>query len=390
MEYLLTNPTAEVLRGNPWLVKIAYESLSFSHKYTSGVNAFLEADIANKVIENIIDVFIWVLFAGVEEHGCSALVRHTDKGRQEIHFIVVNALFFEERILQWTPYLHWRDVELFSLLGQYVNTRYGLADPNDPERMNSRQPNYNLVRSGDAGEKVLACIDDEVSAEIARGNIRCREGILHWLASHQYRVLHLGNHHITIETGHGARKLKGGYYVEGFRDIGEFAKKLAGRDRQPNGYQERIKSLESKIEELRRERAARHQKRYRAYLSEAEIYGIGDRGLGDVLDNPGVRNDSDSIPVNNEVQVRGIDHGNRNRKKTPGYSGETGSDASGCRDLTRRITETARANQFLAESAFASLADITKTVARTLTKQRRSHTGAPDHGSGPHIRQRSK
>ncbi len=85
--------------------------MPFSHTYTSGVEAFVEADIMKAVIEDIINVFLWILFAGVEDHGCYAFVKHTDKDNVEIHFIVVNALFFKERILQWNPYLHWRDVE---------------------------------------------------------------------------------------------------------------------------------------------------------------------------------------------------------------------------------------------------------------------------------------
>ena len=70
----LRYPAPEVLRGNPVITRRLIDSLSFKHKYNSGVLSFAPEDApTDKQIEAVIDSFERYAFAGLDKDAYNTL-----------------------------------------------------------------------------------------------------------------------------------------------------------------------------------------------------------------------------------------------------------------------------------------------------------------------------
>ena len=143
MDYMLGKDRdrehAKVLQGNPDLsVKIA-ESLSFKHKYTLGVLSFEEENISEKDKFEIMQSFEKTLLAGLDNEQYNITwIEHTDKGRLELNFIIPKVDLDSGKAMN--PYFDKVDRDLVNTWKNVTNHKYGLTNPDDPEKTISHNP----------------------------------------------------------------------------------------------------------------------------------------------------------------------------------------------------------------------------------------------------------
>ena len=115
--------TAKLLNNfnTPEEIKLFYKNLDKSkfknNIYTSGVISFSEEESKNltdEQIQTIINEFLNTLVPGVPHHNyLKMFVKHTDKNRIEIHFVIPNFIFNENKIMKRTMYLDKIDKQKF-------------------------------------------------------------------------------------------------------------------------------------------------------------------------------------------------------------------------------------------------------------------------------------
>jgi hypothetical protein len=129
------NEPPEVVRVDPDQTRDLIDSLEFKHKYTSGVLSFApDEKITPEMEEAIIDRFEKVAFAGLEPDQYNILwVRHTHAGHHELHFVTPRVELSTGKSLNIKPPGDLAQAT-FDDFRSEVNARYGLADPDDPDR----------------------------------------------------------------------------------------------------------------------------------------------------------------------------------------------------------------------------------------------------------------
>lgn len=152
LEYLFANDTARILVGNPDQIAGLISCSPFSRRFTSIVLSFNEKladgpvtddakgvlnlsrllEIVNGVRQNIAP-------EGQSERLAILAVIHTDKGRTEVHILIINVDLATGR--QYSPYVHYRDAARLRNYQGYINVHYGLTDPDDIERQLNAMPN---------------------------------------------------------------------------------------------------------------------------------------------------------------------------------------------------------------------------------------------------------
>lgn len=135
-------PAPVVVRGNPERTKALIDSLSFKHKYTSGVLSFARGEVITPEMEiSIIDQFERTAFAGLNPDQYDILWvrhRHTSGGRHELHFITPRVELGSGKSLNIAPPRK-STREMFDTLRTKINLEFGLADPDDPARARTAQ-----------------------------------------------------------------------------------------------------------------------------------------------------------------------------------------------------------------------------------------------------------
>lgn len=123
-------PVVQVLRGSPQLVAAYAATLSFVHKYTSGVIAWAPEDTpTGKEVEEVLDDFERTAFAGLEpDQYCWTAVSHGD----HVHVLVARAELTSGKSMNIAP-PGWQ--KTFDPLRDYWNYKMGWARPDDPLRM---------------------------------------------------------------------------------------------------------------------------------------------------------------------------------------------------------------------------------------------------------------
>ena len=129
------DPAPVVVRGDPTRTKALIDSLSFKHKYTSGVLSFSPGEVITPEMEkSIIEQFERTAFAGLERDQYDILwVRHshTSGGRHELHFLIPRVELRSGRSINIAPPRK-STREMFDALRTKINREFGLADPGDP------------------------------------------------------------------------------------------------------------------------------------------------------------------------------------------------------------------------------------------------------------------
>lgn len=127
---------ATVMIGDPDLTVKLINSTPFSKKYTSGVLSFTEDYIEDDLLLLIADDFEKIIFPGVSVAEYTFLwVKHEDKGRVELHFVIPTLNLLSGRRMQ--PYFVGQDFLGIEAWQSMINLKFNLDDPLDPSKANS-------------------------------------------------------------------------------------------------------------------------------------------------------------------------------------------------------------------------------------------------------------
>lgn len=269
VEYLLNQRvqegTAFTLRGNHRTTKSLIRAIERKHKYLSGGLMFAkEEDITQEQKNEIMDEFEKVLFAGLKSNQHNILwVEHSDKGRIELNFVVPR---IELRTgIDLDLYTHRRDLPIFDMWKNGINTKYKLADPNDPRR--ARTKSSRGRGSFVANRKTL---DETLHKLVSDGQINNREQMLGLLEHSGYKITRKSNESISLQhndIGKKALRLKGGIYSENFTSIRNVESISKEREQRIREYDNKVTRGENATnrttyQKYLQMRIERHKRRY--------------------------------------------------------------------------------------------------------------------------------
>lgn len=206
---------AKILQGNPDLsVKIA-ESLSFKHKYTLGVLSFEEENISEKDKREIMQSFEETLLAGLDKEQYNiSWIEHRDKGRLELNFIIPKVDLNSGKAMN--PYFDNVDRDLVNTWKNVTNYKYGLTNPDDPEKKQTHIILKDLPRDK---TKLSESIGNSLLISIAEGKINDRADVIKHIESLGLEVARVTPKTISIKSPDNGKniRLKGEMYEENFR-----------------------------------------------------------------------------------------------------------------------------------------------------------------------------
>ncbi|MDD3026391.1 MAG: relaxase/mobilization nuclease domain-containing protein [Aliarcobacter skirrowii] len=264
----------EVVRGDPHQTRDLIDSLDFKHKYTSGVLSFApDEKITPEMEEAIIDRFEKVAFAGLEPDQYNILwVRHTHAGHHELHFVTPRVELSTGKSLNIKPPGDLAQAT-FDDFRSEINARYGLADPDDPDRArNVSIPDHELkaaaeaLRSGQkAPDNIRELIDGVLTERAVQGLISSREDVLEHVKDLGFDVAREGKNYITVtepESG-GRWRLKGALYGRDFEPSQTIERAEAARQRDYGKPDAAAASrYAARVDQHIAKRAEYHQSRY--------------------------------------------------------------------------------------------------------------------------------
>lgn len=205
---------AKLLRGDPDATTEIINGLAFNKVYTSGVLAFSkdERQLTNQEKMQVIDSFEQTLFTGLEQGQYSGYwVEHSDKERQELHFVFANVELTTGKALP--VYYHKTDLRLVDSWKTLTNQQYGLHDPNDPKFKRDFAPSHDVFTKADlAGIKetkdIKKAIHDVLLNQVATGAIKDRQGITQFLETAGFEITRQSKDSISIKNPNGGKNLK--------------------------------------------------------------------------------------------------------------------------------------------------------------------------------------
>lgn len=294
----LRSPAPEVLRGNPVITRRLIDSLSFKHKYRSGVLSFATEDAPNdKQIEAVIDSFERYAFAGLDKDAYNTLWvkhTHTENNRVELHFVTPRVELYTGKSLNIAP-PGWHGY--FKPWQTYWNIERGWARPDDPERARVYQPGFTalylkeLERAGNKMTDPRQQLNDYIVKAIEAGTITNRDEIISAFEKIDLKIPRKGKTYITVLNPENDQRyrLKGGIYEASWRLRGQSQTENRGsrttasenRTRKTTEIQSEVGQYDlRKLEELRQQMEERSQRR-REY--NARRYGSV-RGFSRIVD----------------------------------------------------------------------------------------------------------
>jgi hypothetical protein len=259
----LRTPPAELLRGDPELIKQVIANLNFSRNYTSGVLSFTETvtELTRDNLQQIIDEFEEMVKAGFDDPGRIDMlwVLHQDKDRAELHWVVANVDL--ETSKRFQPYYHKVDLPRFRAWERLTNATYGLTDPSDPARARTINiPTYLPDKKADQYKQ----INDAITNMVAQGQITNRDQIVTALSTAGYQINRLSQDYLSIQDPDGRKlRLKGAFYGQSFTSI-ESLERPTGAD-QTTGrtdHQHRLRELRTELDRQLEKRSQYVQSRY--------------------------------------------------------------------------------------------------------------------------------
>ena len=213
-----------VLRGHPQQLADVIDSLTFVHRYTSGVVAWGSDDSPTEAqLDQFIDDFEKVAFAGLDaQRYCWTVIEHRDD-QCGVHLHVLSARVDLEtgQSLNIAP-PGWQ--KSFDPLRDFYNFKHGWTRPDDPARARLLQPGHHAFKEAAAVRQGLevepdpkALITDFLVSRIELGLIDNRDDILTSLLEIG-DITRTGKNYISIkpEGFDRAIRLKGVIYEKQF------------------------------------------------------------------------------------------------------------------------------------------------------------------------------
>jgi hypothetical protein len=260
----------EIVRGNPAVVGAIIDALPFQRRYTSGVLSFAAEDrVTPEIQSDIIARFEDAVFAGLSPDRRSIVwIKHTDKGRTELHFVVPRVDLGTGKSLNIAPPTP-ASRHLLDTLREAINRRHGFRDPTDPERARAASLPAHVAKLAaqarrlgrSAKPDIRQAIAGRLEAEVRSGTIQNRSQMVAFLQQHGFRVTRAGLNYLTVQhPGTGERvRLKGTLFHEHFCPA-DLRPTVAFRD------PARLLALERRLERLVAKRASYHRARFNLEL----------------------------------------------------------------------------------------------------------------------------
>lgn len=256
----------EVVRGDVKSVASLIDSLPFKRRYSSGVLSFAPEDnVTPEAQEEIMNRFEGAAFAGLPHDRRSIVwIKHTDKGRHELHFVVPRVDLGTRKSLNIAPPTP-ASRDLLDTLRTSINLRYGFRDPNDPECKRDVSIPAHIAKAASLAERlgrspkpdIRQAITDRLLEQAHAGHINNRADVLNFLREQGLTITRSGINYFTIlhpETGERVR-LKGNIYREHFR--------IQDLEPAPTRHDPaRLLEVDRRLQTLTDKRAAYHRARY--------------------------------------------------------------------------------------------------------------------------------
>jgi hypothetical protein len=262
------DPKPEVVRGDPRVVAEIIDSLPFQCRYTSGVLSFAAEDrVTPAMQEDVMNRFENAVFAGLTPDRWSIVwIKHADKGRTELHFVVPRVDLGTGKSLNVAPPTP-ASRHLLDTLREAINRRYGFRDPGDPECARNVSLPAHVAKlaaqarrhSRTARVDIRQSIANRIEKLAEAGTIQSRAGVVAYLRQEGFSISRAGINYLTVvHPGTGERvRLKGNLFRENFcpRDL--------NRPVRANNLG-RLAALERRLEQLVAKRTEYHLARYGA------------------------------------------------------------------------------------------------------------------------------
>lgn len=211
LNHRVKDGTSRILRGNADLTLSIIQSLATKKRYKSGCLSFEEKNISAKHKEEIMDLFEQIIFPSMDEENRNVCwIEHTDKGRLELNFVIPRVELSTGKA--FNPYFHRVDRKRFEVFRDYINTKYGFTDPNDPRKSQT-------LKLGDISKykksEQIKRLDTYLLSLIKNNAIQNRDQLIAELKELGYEITRTGKEYISIKTKDTkAIRLKGKYYNE--------------------------------------------------------------------------------------------------------------------------------------------------------------------------------
>ncbi len=274
------NHPPEIIRGNSKLTIDLINSLDFKHKYTSGVLSFAPNETISKAMENdIINRFEEVAFSGLTPDQYNILwVRHTHAGHHEMHFVTPRVELSTSNSINIKP----PGKNTQNHYDQYrneINSRYGLADPEDPSRKRTvSKPNHEIkialkaLRSQNKPKTdIRAIMDGFLTEKAINGEIKSREDVLDHIKQLDLSITREGSDYITIFDSESNKRfrMKGELYERDFTPSRTIEKATTRRYRDySKPSQQDAEQFARKVDELNQRKAQYNRARYNLPIPE--------------------------------------------------------------------------------------------------------------------------
>ena len=267
MDYLLNEReaqgTAKLLQGDPELTRSLIDTSKFAQKSVVGVLSFEEANLSEVKKREIMEQFEKSFMSGLEKEQYNILwVEHTDKGRLELNFVIPTQELTTGKRLQ--PYYHKADLGMKDTFQDFINLKYDLSNPKNPEKEQTVTVDDRKLHQKDYKE-----LDLKLHSLVLEGKLDNREEMVALLRESGVEVTREGKDYISVklpESGK-AQRLKGGIYGEEFRgieSIGRIREQETQRAREFNkrDVKQELGKLEERVKRQRESRASENEKRY--------------------------------------------------------------------------------------------------------------------------------
>jgi hypothetical protein len=260
------NPKPEVVRGDPDAVAEIIDTLPFDRRYSSGVLSFAPEDhVTREIQEDIMNRFESAVFADLPPDRRSIVwIKHADKGRTEMHFVVPRVDLGTGKSLNIAPPTP-ASRHLLDTLRESINLRYGFRDPNNPAftqavsvpahvaKLAAQAKRLGRSQKADIRQLIAQRLEDQARA----GVVNSRADVIRSLKEQGFGVTRIGVNYLTIvrpDTGERVR-LKGNIFRKNFcpKDL---VRTPARRD------PAQLLTLDRRLERLVEKRATYHRARY--------------------------------------------------------------------------------------------------------------------------------
>lgn len=183
--YLLANPTARVVRGDPEFTKwvIDHSPTGLRQRFSAGVISDLTR-LDRRHDDKLLDELQKLVLAGRPESAMVwCVIEHTDKGKRELHFVIVLFDLLFAKLVH--PYIDRIDRHGFSAWVEYVALRHGLEITSEKLRI---RPPFEHLRIRRCEIEFLTEVWGKVHGWVQAGDVACRHDLEIHLAREGYCV----------------------------------------------------------------------------------------------------------------------------------------------------------------------------------------------------------